>query len=90
MLPERIEPNRSDWIEELTLGDWVWIAEDAATHEPLGVSVSYPLDPDLDIPDHNVKLASTATFPAAGAAAWAGHSCARCSPTAPPVARRGA
>ena len=62
MLPERIEPNRSDWIEELTLGDWVWIAEDAASHEPLGVSVSYPLDPDLDIPDQNIKLASTATF----------------------------
>ena len=65
MLPERIEPNRSDWIEELTQGDWVWIAEDAASHEPLGVSVSYPLDPDLDIPDQNVKLASTATFPPA-------------------------
>ena len=29
------------------------------------MSVSYPLDPDLDIPDQNVKLASTATFPAA-------------------------
>jgi ribosomal protein S18 acetylase RimI-like enzyme len=65
MLPERIEPNRADWIEELTLGDPVWIAEDAASHEPLGVSVAYPLDPDIDIPDANIKLASTATFPAA-------------------------
>jgi GNAT superfamily N-acetyltransferase len=27
--------------------------------------VSYPLDPDLDIPDRNIKLAGTATFPAA-------------------------
>ena len=65
MLPERIEPNRADWIEELTLGDPIWIAEDAASEEPLGVSVSYPLDPDLDIPDANIKLAATATFPAA-------------------------
>ena len=65
MLPERIEPNRADWIEELTLGDPIWIAEDAASHEPLGVSVSYPLDPDLDIPEENIKLAATATFPAA-------------------------
>lgn len=65
MMPERIEPNRSDWIEELTLGDPVWIAEDATSREPLGVSICYPLDPDLDIPDANLKLASTATFPAA-------------------------
>jgi ribosomal protein S18 acetylase RimI-like enzyme len=65
MLPERIEPNRADWVEELTLGDPVWIAQDAASGEPLGVSVSYPLDPDLDIPDDNIKLAATATFPAA-------------------------
>jgi ribosomal protein S18 acetylase RimI-like enzyme len=65
MLPERIESNRNDWIEELTLGDPVWIAEDAATHEPLGVAISYALDADLDIPDKNMKLASTATFPAA-------------------------
>ncbi|HET9541324.1 MAG TPA: hypothetical protein VFQ46_12050 [Candidatus Limnocylindria bacterium] len=39
MLPERIGPNRADWIEELTLGDPIWIAEDAASGEPLGVSV---------------------------------------------------
>jgi ribosomal protein S18 acetylase RimI-like enzyme len=65
MMPERIEPNRSDWIEELTLGDPVWVAQDADSHEPLGVSICYPLDPDLDIPDRNLKLASTATFPAA-------------------------
>jgi ribosomal protein S18 acetylase RimI-like enzyme len=65
MLPERIEANRADWVEELTLGDPVWIAQDAATGEPLGVSISYPLDPDLDIPDRNMKLAATATFPAA-------------------------
>jgi GNAT superfamily N-acetyltransferase len=65
MLPERIEPNRADWVEELTLGDGVWIAEDAGSGEALGVSVSYPLDPDLDIPDDNVKLAGTVTFPAA-------------------------
>ena len=84
---DRAEPVRLD--RGADPGRLVWIAEDAATHEPLGVSVSYPLDPDLDIPDQNVKLASTATFPPPGAAAWAGH-CARCSPRAPPVARRGA
>jgi ribosomal protein S18 acetylase RimI-like enzyme len=65
MLPERVEPNRADWVEELTLGDPVWIAEDASSREPLGVSICYPLDPDLDIPDDNIKLAATATFPAA-------------------------
>lgn len=65
MLPERIATNRADWVEELTLGDPVWVAQDAASGDPLGVSISYSLDPDLDIPDANIKLASTATFPAA-------------------------
>jgi GNAT superfamily N-acetyltransferase len=62
MFPERIEPLRADYVEELTSDDLVWIAEDAASGEALGVAISYRLDPDLDIPDDNMKLASTTTF----------------------------
>ena len=71
MLPERIEPNRADWIEELTPGDPVWIAEDAASREPLGVSVSYPLDPDLDIPDGEHQAGRHRHLPGR-AAPWCG------------------
>jgi ribosomal protein S18 acetylase RimI-like enzyme len=65
ILPERIAALRADYVEELTLDDAVWIASDAASGEALGVSVSYPLDPDLDVPDGSMKLASTTTFPGA-------------------------
>lgn len=64
--PERIAALRADYVEELTAEDgMVWIAEDAASGEALGVTVSYRLDPDLDVPDDNMKLASTTTFPPA-------------------------
>lgn len=57
---------RRDYVDELSEEeDRVWIAEDAATGEPLGVTISYPLEADLDVPDANMKLASTTTFPAA-------------------------
>lgn len=61
--PERIASLRADYVGELTEeGDLVWIAEDAASGEALGVSISYRLDPELDVPDDNMKLASTTTF----------------------------
>jgi len=64
--PERIAGLRADYVEELVAEDGlVWIAEDAVSGEALGVTVSYRLDPDLDVPDDNMKLASTTTFPAA-------------------------
>lgn len=66
ILPEQIAALRGDYVEELALeDDRVWVAEDAASGEPLGVTVSYQLDPDLDVPDENMKLASTTTFTAA-------------------------
>ena len=66
MLAERVASNRADYVEELTLeDDLVWLATDRASGEPLGFAISYRLDPDLDVPDDNMKLAATATFPAA-------------------------
>lgn len=63
---EQVASLRADYVEELTLDeDHVWVAVDDATGEALGVSISYRLDPDLDVPDDNMKLASTTTFPAA-------------------------
>ena len=71
MLPERIEPNRSDWIEELTLGDWVWIAEDAASHEPGRVSL-LPARPGPGHPGPERQAGVDRHVSPLGAAAWAG------------------
>lgn len=66
ILPEHVASLRDEYVEELREEeDRVWVAEDAATGEALGVSISYRLDPDLDVPEDNMKLASTTTFPAA-------------------------
>lgn len=66
ILPEQVASLRDEYVEELgEQEDRVWVAEDAVSGEALGVSVSYRLDPDLDVPDDNMKLASTTTFPAA-------------------------
>jgi GNAT superfamily N-acetyltransferase len=63
ILPEAITSLRSEYVAELSEAeDRVWIAEDATSGEALGVSVSYRLDPELDVPDDNMKLAATATF----------------------------
>jgi GNAT superfamily N-acetyltransferase len=66
ILPEHVAALRGEYVQELAeAGDRVWVAEDAATGEALGVGISYRLDPDLDVPDDNMKLASTTTFPPA-------------------------
>lgn len=63
ILPETIASLRGEYVAELgEADDRVWIAEDAESRETLGVSVSYRLDPDLDVPEGNMKLAATATF----------------------------
>lgn len=63
-LPERVEPNRAEYVDLLlTPGDeTVWVAEDAATGEALGACLVFPLEPDLDIPDRNLKLTGAGTF----------------------------
>jgi ribosomal protein S18 acetylase RimI-like enzyme len=62
-LPERVEPNRSEYVALLTPDDeTVWVAEDAVTGEALGACLAYPLEPDLDIPDRNLKLTGAGTF----------------------------
>lgn len=62
-LPERVEPNRSEYVALLTPDDeTVWIAEDAATSEALGACLTFPLEPDLDIPERNLKLTGAGTF----------------------------
>jgi ribosomal protein S18 acetylase RimI-like enzyme len=60
--PEQALALRADFVGELSLDDEVLIAEDAASGEALGISVTYPMDPELDIPAGSWKLASTATF----------------------------
>ena len=64
--PEQATALRADYVEELTLDDdVVLVAEDAASGEALGVSITYPMEAELDIPAGSMKLASTATFEAA-------------------------
>jgi ribosomal protein S18 acetylase RimI-like enzyme len=64
--PERIASLRGDYVSELEeQDDLVAIAEDDVTGEALGVTISYRLDPELDVPDDNMKLASTTTFASA-------------------------
>ena len=49
--PEQIAALRDEYVEELTLPeDRVWVAQDAASGDPLGVSVSYRLDPSWTCP----------------------------------------
>jgi GNAT superfamily N-acetyltransferase len=59
---EQVATLRSDYVEELTLDDIVFVAEDAASGEALGVSITYPMEAELDIPAGSMKLASTTTF----------------------------
>lgn len=64
--PERIVALRADYAGELAEEeDQVMIAVDANDGEALGVTITYPLEPDLDVPDGSMKLASTTTFPEA-------------------------
>jgi GNAT superfamily N-acetyltransferase len=60
--PEQVASLRSDYVEELSLDDVVFVAEDAASGEALGVSITYPMEAELDIPAGSMKLASTTTF----------------------------
>jgi GNAT superfamily N-acetyltransferase len=62
---EQAHALRADYVEELSLDDDVLVAEDAASGGALGVSITYPMEPELDIPAGSWKLASTATFDAA-------------------------
>ena len=66
-LPERVEPNRSEYVALLTTpeDETVWVAEDAVSGEALGACLAYPLGPDLDIPERNLKLTGAGTFEAA-------------------------
>jgi GNAT superfamily N-acetyltransferase len=63
-LPERVEPNRSEYTALLTTpeDETVWIAEDAVTGVALGACLAYALEPDLDIPERNLKLTGAGTF----------------------------
>jgi ribosomal protein S18 acetylase RimI-like enzyme len=62
---QRAEQDEADWLEELSGPEAIWLAADAATGDPLGLSISYPPDPGPAVPEHAIYLGATSTLPAA-------------------------